>query len=113
MGESIQSKANINKQSETYTRNEILSYTSKNKQSIKPRNDIAQKQDTIKNVLSEHNKNMTNWDIFTQKMNNQYNECKNDIEQKQNRMESVAEFLKKLAKQKNELKELVTNNNEM
>merc|ERR1711933_297630 len=84
MGESIQSKANINKQSETYTRNEILSYTSKNKQSIKPRNDIAQKQDTIKNVLSEHNKNMTNWVIFTQKMNNQYNECKNDIEQKQN-----------------------------
>eukprot|EP01084_Bolivina_argentea_P217102 368674_1 len=73
---------------------------------------------------------MTNWMVFTQKMNKTYSECKTktkDIgnenntlwssfnqckllwQQQQNQMESIAEILKKLGQQKRELKMYVSN----
>eukprot|EP01084_Bolivina_argentea_P217101 368673_1 len=118
------------KNKEIYVRNKVLSYNSKTKQDIKPRNDIADKQKLLRNEFTEHDTNMTNWMVFTQKMNKTYSECKTKTKdignennilwlslteckllwlQQQNQMESIAEILQKLGQRKRELKTYIRN----
>eukprot|EP01084_Bolivina_argentea_P133824 236185_1 len=74
------------KENEIYVRDKILSYNSKNKQDINPRHDIDNEQKALNALFDNHDANMSNWMIFSQKMNKTYTNCKNKITKNNNNM---------------------------